>query len=82
MRRSLKTRKKKAAALAEASAVAVNLGVGCTKVGDKERVEIRFKRLVGREGWRACGKCGWMLSRDTGCCEVVCRCGNYETLRF
>ncbi|KAF8249972.1 hypothetical protein K440DRAFT_192598 [Wilcoxina mikolae CBS 423.85] len=58
------------------------LGVGCTKVSEKERVEIRFKRLVGREGWRPCGKCGWMLSRDTGCCEVVCRCGNYETLRF
>lgn len=58
------------------------LGAGCTKVTEKERVEIRFKRLVGREGWRPCGKCGWMLSRDTGCCEVVCRCGNYETLRF
>jgi hypothetical protein len=55
---------------------------GCTKVSDKERSEVRFRRLVGREGWRQCGKCGWMLSRDTGCCEVICRCGHYETLAF
>lgn len=55
---------------------------GCTKVNDDERGEVRFKRLVGREGWRQCGKCGWMLSRDTGCCEVICRCGHYETLAF
>lgn len=82
MRRAPWARNKQAAAQAEGSPVAVNLAVGCTRVSDKERVEIRYKRLVGREGWRACGRCGWMLSRDTGCCEVVCRCGNYETLRF
>lgn len=56
--------------------------VVCTGVPEKERGEVRFRRLVGREGWRECGKCGWTLSRDLGCSEVVCRCGNYETLAF
>ncbi|KAI5781502.1 hypothetical protein EDC01DRAFT_619470 [Geopyxis carbonaria] len=55
------------------------VGEVCSK--ESERGEVGFRRLVNRKGWREC-KCGWVLSRDVGCAEVVCRCGNVEVLAF
>lgn len=54
----------------------------CEGMTEAAMAESRFRRLVRCRGWKRCSVCGWMLSRDAGCREVVCLCGREEMLDY
>lgn len=54
----------------------------CENMTEVERADAQFKRKAGISGWKPCSQCGYYLSRDRGCREVVCICGNHELLDF
>lgn len=56
----------------------VDGGESCGVGGEEDREEIRYTRLSGRSGWKCCGACGMMVSRDVGCSHVVCRYAFYS----